>query len=263
MSAFMSKFKKQVIEYAENHTSVDVLSFFKDYGVNAKWLKTNKIDCKKINKDALTRNYINGASISDLVEIYGIDESQVRCYIKKANIHIREDENKHSYADEYVDLPQLHTGDLVWIKNGKYSVDRDKFPLTNEASRVAVVLSPRGYLEHNNNKNANIAIVYGTTNLHPDDVYCFTIDCKYTGKNTTFNANTIDTVKLSDIDYPRTGTFVRLSSNDLNKVKMTIANYLGVADFCNEYVPDAQIAVLEAKLSVYENIFNKVETIKL
>lgn len=254
-----SKAKAMIKDFATNHSIDETVKHFKKWGISEIWLSENDIICtppvKELNKMALVRNYQMGVNIVECADIYDISEEEVRDVLNEYSVIIREGAET---VDVY-DLPQLHTYDIVFVKNGKYGVDRN--PNIKCVSRPAIVLTPNDVLNNyeKNRAKGNITVIYGTANIYADNKYNLVVDKYYTGKKTQFELNRFDTIHYTDICVPRNNCFSYLNDKDVERLQEKLLSY-----FCDDIEihdenEEEEIEVVEPVKKLFENGFDRME----
>ena len=226
----MREFKPMVEDYAKNHTLEDTLNNFKGYGLTEEWLINNGIRCYSSNNEEILRKYRFGTSLEELTKMFGKTDDELRTLLKDNRIPIREDEAKIIRGEGFITIEEnatdinyrkLMTGNIVFIRQAKYTTDRNIIP--SEIIRPALVISPHWYLDSN---NQTFAVIYGTTMPKKYEQDCLKINQYYTGKETYFPFNRIDTVRYTDLSI-RKGGYEILSEIDQKIFRVKLGNYFG------------------------------------
>ncbi len=227
----LRKFKPMVEDYAKTHTFTETLKNFKGYGLTENWITNNEIQCYNTNDDEILRKYRFGTSLEELTEAYGKTDEELRALLKNNRIPIREDEAKIIRGEGFVTIEenatdinfkQLFTGNIVFVKQAKYATERNIMP--SFITRPALVISPQWYL--NTNKQT-FTVIYGTTKPQKYEENCLKINPYYTGKETYFPFNRIDTIRYVDL-AERIGEYNVLSEADMNEFKIKFGEYFGI-----------------------------------
>lgn len=226
----MRKFKPMVEDYAKNHTLEDTLINFRGYGLTEEWLINNGIQCYSSNNEEILRKYRFGTSLEELTKMFGKTDEELRTLLKDNRIPVREDEAKIIRGEGFITIEEnatdinyrkLVTGNIVFIRQAKYSTDKNVIP--SEINRPALVISPQWYLDSN---NQTFTVIYGTTVPQKYEQDCLKINQYYTGKETYFPFNRIDTVRYTDLSI-RKGGYEILSEIDQKIFRVKFGNYFG------------------------------------
>lgn len=215
ISRILSVASAMIKDYSKTHTLAETLKNYEHFGLTAEWLNNNKIQCaerKPLNENAIVRNYGYGMTISECCTTYGATEDEIREILSRNNIPIEEDK-----------LPDLQTGDIVWIKNGKMTNERDLF--TNIPNRPALVITPQFQLTKG---VKNIVVIFGTS--HEPDApkwTYFRTNKYYTGKETYYNFLNTTSVSINEILPPNEKKFPHLNSSDYSVLRTMVGGYFG------------------------------------
>lgn len=223
-------FKPLVEDYAKNHTLENTLNNFKGYGLTEEWIINNGIQCYNSNDGEILRKYRFGTSLEELTKMFGKTDEELRTLLKDNRIPIREDEAKIIRGEGFITIEEnatdinyrkLVTGNIVFIRQAKYTTDKNIIP--SEINRPALVISPQWYLDSN---NQTFTVIYGTTVPQKYEQDCLKINQYYTGKETYFPFNRIDTVRYTDLSI-RKGEYEILSEIDQKIFRVKFGNYFG------------------------------------
>lgn len=244
-------FTPMVDDYAKNHTLNETLDNFKKYGLTEKWLNNNDIDCLKFNAEELLKKYRYGSSIDELIQLYNKSNEEIRQILTENRIPIREDEAKIVRGEGFITIEKnatdinyksLFTGSIVFVKQAKYATDKNVMP--SSIVRPALVVSPQWYL--NTNKQT-FTVIYGTTKLQKYENDCLKVNEYYTGKETYFPFNRIDTIRYTDLAQ-RIGEYEVLSEVDMNEFKRKFGEYFNINYVADFEVTDDEISKMILKL---------------
>lgn len=261
-------FKPEVVDYANEHTLAETLEHFAVYDLTEKWLNDNEIICYKITSEDILNEYRKGVSISEIAESYNLTETEIRTEIVAAHIPIREDEEETDKGEGFITIEEnatdigynvlspdttIRKGDIVWVRNAKNSVNRT--PEQKSNPRPAIVVSPNFVLTNNNNNN--IAVIYGTTKINESSPLDLVVNSYYTGKETQYIMDKIDTIARRDILPPQKGSFVHLNISDMKRLDEALLRFFcsdtyadnSVIDFSDDEISDLVIKLFNKGLN--------------
>jgi len=248
---FLRTFKSMVEDYAGNHTLKETLENFNVYGLTESWIISNEIHCYKSNNDDILRKYRFGTSIEELTKMFDISNEEIRQILTENRIPIREDETKIVRGEGFITIEenatdinykQLFTGNIVFVRQAKYSTDKNVMP--SSVTRPALVISPQWYL--NTNKQT-FTVIYGTTAPQKYEDSCLKLNKYYTGKETYFPFNRIDTIRYTDLAQ-RIREYEVLSEVDMNEFKRKFGEYFYINYVSDSEVTDDEISEIILKL---------------